>query len=124
MTEVTLVGDKELLRKLNKLHPRLQKTAMKAMGVHLVGKMTVYPPQPQTSYVRTRNLAKRWDTRAKQQEVKVQNFARYSPFVQGERQAPWHTSTGWQTLKKTALKEANELVTVLKKNIDHILEGR
>jgi len=120
MTEITIRGAEALQRKLSKLEPRKQKVAMKAMGLHLVGKMKVYPPQPQTTYVRTRNLAKRWDTRAKQQEVKVQNFARYAPFVQGARQAAWHA--GWQVLRKTATKNMDELVAILKKQIDRILE--
>jgi hypothetical protein len=122
MTEVTIRGDKELFAKLNKLQPRKQKVAMKAMGLHLVGKMKVYPPQQSTTYARTRNLAKRWDTRAKEQEVKVQNFAHYAPYVQGERQAAWHTRTGWQTLKDTAIKNSEEMVKLLKANIDRILE--
>ena len=133
MTEFTIRGDRELIAKLNKLQPRKQKVAMKAMGLHLVGKMKVYPARSfygasgtgKQAYVRTRNLAKKWDVRAKQQEALVQNFMQYAPYVQGDdTQFHFHRATGWQTLRKTAEKESEAMVKLLKKNIDRILEGR
>ena len=127
MTSIELQGDKELLRKLEKLHPRKQQVAMKAMGLHLSGKMKRYPRQrfaanPNRVYKRTRNLAKRWDTKAKRQEVKVFNTMSYARYVQGAWQAHWHTATGWKTLRATAEKNSKQLVKILKKNIDRILE--
>lgn len=130
MTSIELQGDKELLRILQKLEPRKQQVAMKTMGLHLSGKMKRYPRQrfaanPNRVYKRTRNLAKRWDTKARRTWVKVFNTADYSRYVQGDdTQAHWHTATGWQTLRATAEKNAKQLVLLLKKNIDRILEGR
>jgi len=130
MTEITIQGDKELLRKLNKLQPRNQKVAMEAMGLLVVGKVKPYPPQPTGStYLRgtaprSEQLGKRWDLRAKRQEVRIFNTASYADYVQGERQAAWHSATGWQTLRKTVTKNEKALIDQLKKQIDRILEGR
>ena len=105
MTEVTLVGDKELLAKLNKLADgRYKRKAYLAMGLHLKGKMKRYPRQkfaanPNRVYKRTRNLAKRWVATAKQDHVKVWNFAHYAPYVQGNKQRHFHRQAGWVTAK-------------------------
>jgi hypothetical protein len=107
---VTIRGDKELIAKLKKLEPKRQEAAMKAMGLHVAGKMKVYPPQRPVKYVRTGILGKRWDYKAKQDEVLV--FS----------QTWFHRATGWQMLKKTVLANADELVALLKKQIDRILE--
>ena len=133
MTEITLRGDVELLAKLNKLaDKRHRKVAFRAMGTVLKGKMQKYPAQRFAGssagaggYVRTRNLAKRWAATAKQDHVKVQNFATYAPYVQGDdTQFHFHRATGWQTLKATAVKHEKALVNELKKQVDRILEGR
>ena len=115
MTELTIRGEKELLRKLSKLQPRKQKVAMKAMGLHLVGKMKVYPPRShfgasgtKNPYKRTRNLAKRWDTKAKQDFVLVKNPTEYGTYVQGQNQFHFHRATGWKTLKDTAQKNMDK----------------
>ena len=120
---VTIRGDKELLAKLKKLEPRRQEAAMKAMGAHVSGKMKVYPPQRPTTYVRTGILGKRWDYKAKQEEVRVFNPTDYASYVQGDEDQTWfHKLTGWQTLKKTVQANTEELVNLLKKQVDRILE--
>jgi hypothetical protein len=120
---VTIRGDKELIAKLKKLEPKRQEAAMKAMGLHVAGKMKVYPPQRPVKYVRTGILGKRWDYKAKQDEVLVFNQTPYASYVQGDDSQTWfHRATGWQMLKKTVLANADELVALLKKQIDRILE--
>ena len=125
MTEsITIRGEKELKAKLAKLSRLDAEKAMKAMGLHLAGKMKAYPPaRPESRYQRTRTLANRWDVTSKRDQATVLNRTPYSPYVQGDDTQAWfHKLTGWQTLKATAKANINEMVALLKKQVDRILE--
>jgi hypothetical protein len=131
MTTIEIHGTTELQAKLNKLaDKRYGKLAFLKMGLHLKAKMKRYPRQkfaanPNRVYKRTGFLRRSWTAKAKSDQVTVGNFARYSPYVQGdETQAHWHRATGWQTLRATAEKNEKQLVKILKSEVDRILEGR
>lgn len=126
MSEVTIRGDKELMRKLNKLEPSQMKGALNRIGQLGVGKMTKYPLQPSGSgYVRKKfagGLASSWDYKSKSKEVKIFSNQSYAPYVQGDQLQAWfHRATGWQRLKETMEKNMPEIVAKLKQEVDKIL---
>lgn len=124
---VTVKGDKELQRKLSRLKPKHLTGALKVMGDHVVTKVRPYPPQPSTTYMRTGILGDGWKVKPKKKDfaVQVSNPTPYGHYVQSDdRQAGIHRSTGWKRLKETTLKEMDELVKILKRQVDRILEGR
>ena len=125
MTEVVIVGDKELERKLRKLNPRQLEAALLAAGKTVESEMKEYPPPPPAStYVRTYNLRDSWNVKPQRRDfsVIVENTAEYAPYVQGDKlQASIHRGR-WKTLKKTAESKKDEIVNKLKKQVDRILE--
>jgi hypothetical protein len=124
---VTVKGDKELQRKLSRLKPKHLTGALKVMGDHVVTKVKPYPAQPATTYQRTFQLMDGWKVKPKKQDfaVEVSNPTPYGVYVQSDdRQAGFHRSAGWKRLRETTVKEMDELVKILKIQVDRILEGR
>lgn len=124
MTEVVVIGDRELLRKLKKLNPRELEAGLLAAGKTVEAAAKEYPPPPPGStYVRTYALRDNWNVRTQRRDfsVIIENPTEYAPFVQGESQATVHRGR-WKTLKKTAESKTDEIVKKLKEQVDRILE--
>ena len=125
-TTVTIKGVEALEAKLRKLDKRHMTGALKAMGLHVESKTKGYPPAKPT-YSRTFDLFRGWKVKPKASDfsVTISNPTKYAPYVQSEkRQTSFHRSAGWKRLAETARSEMDELVKILKKQVDRILEGR
>jgi hypothetical protein len=125
--EVTVKGDKELQRKLSRLKPKHLTGALQVMGDHVATKVKPYPSQQSATYGRTFTLMDGWKVKPKKKDfaVQVSNPTPYAVYVQSDDgQAGFHRNTGWKRLKETTLKEMDELVKILKRQVDKILEGR
>ena len=123
---VEIRGDRELLRRLKKLNKRELSGALEAMGQTVATKATIYPPAKPT-YARTFNLFDSWKVKPKKSDfaVEASNTADYAPYVHDDkRQASFHRNAGWKRLAETAKNEADEIIKILKRQVDAILEGR
>ena len=126
MTEIVIKGIPELQAKLRKLDKKHMTGALKTMGLHVESKAKPYPSAKPT-YSRTFDLFRGWKVKPKASDfsVTVSNPTPYAPYVHGDKeQASFHRTAGWKRLAKTARDEMKELVNILKKQVDRILEGR
>jgi len=125
-TTITIKGVRELEAKLRKLDKKHLSGALKTMGLHVESKVKGYPPAKPT-YARTFSLFRGWKVKPKASDfsVRVSNPVEYGPYVQSDkRQTSFHRAAGWKRLGETARSEMKELVNILKKQVDRILEGR
>ena len=122
---VIVIGEKELLRKLQRLEPRQLEGALLAAGKHVEAKVSPYPPPISETYIRRFKLRDGWRVTPKKSDyaVEIKNIMEYAPYVQGEQQAAIHRGR-WKQLKKTALDEMDEIINKVKRQVDRILEGR
>jgi len=99
---------------------------LQVLGDHVATAVKPYPPAKPT-YARTFNLMDGWKVKPKKKDfaVQISNPTEYGAYVQDDKQqAGFHRSAGWKRLKETTLKEMDELVKILKRQVDRILAGR
>jgi len=99
---VTLVGDEELLRRLDKAGGQeVMVDGLTAIGIDYSTKMKVYPPVPPGStYERTMQLRNKWtfEVASDGSELVAGNATPYAPYVQDrELQNKSHQRNGWST---------------------------
>lgn len=121
--EIEIKGDEELFRKLDKLTKVGSKKAMASMGLTLSSKMQDYPTQRSSTYDRTFDLLHGWRVKAKMRSALVYNRVPYAKYVQSEKYQSKTHRGHWQTLKKTAEDNMDEIVAILKKQVDRILRS-
>lgn len=95
---------------------------VKAAAVHLKDKAAIYPPKPaESTYDRTGKLGERWAVNLKRLGATVSNNTSYGPLVQGDDQVWYHEATGWKTTETIAEEETEEVLNLIKKAIDRVL---
>jgi len=95
---------------------------IKDAALHLQKEAKVYPPKPaHSTYRRTLNLGKRWAVNVRRLGATVSNNTSYGPFVQGDEQTWFHAETGWKTTGEIAEDETEEVVKIIKRAVDRVL---
>ena len=79
-------------------------------AVDVTNEVAPYPPQPQTDYRRTRQLARSWYSRVSSKKVEVGNRAPYAAYVhEAGTQAWFHQRTGWKLFEVGVAKSLTKM---------------
>jgi hypothetical protein len=118
------------------------KRGLMAAGLHLKGKMAIYPPRKRMAMgfvsakqrkfffwaLRTgrievpyrrglspnsERLAQRWTAVQRGLSTIVGNNASYAPYVQGNRQSAYHKRVGWKTARDVLKAEKTRLLAII-----------
>jgi hypothetical protein len=121
------------------------KAALKAAGLHIKGKVNVYPPASEANRPRkggwyergygprwygggkktSQTLGRKWTIGERDggMTVIVGNNVSYGPFVQDRDVQAWfHKKRGWKTIQDVAEQEADFVAEFVGKEIDKVLD--